>query len=227
MLSLKSREKKKLDQKEQKTAFARNWTRVWGVPPANTIHIRSYTVRNLKYGTGYTAYRRYGVYTVIRFGPTLHICAHAHTHTHTHTHTQHTHNTHTHSNNTFLSYTQGCCGRCCAAARHPRIFSRDHVRELGSKAWHVTRLPWNHSWRQAVLPHRSNAGVRLCCVCVCVCASLHACACVCACLYVCACLRMTIQDRGKSKPSLCAGTHHQAVAKSRVVQFNFWGARVW
>jgi len=71
MLSLKSREKKKLDQKEQKTAFARNRTRVWGVPPANTVHIRSYTVRNLKYGTGYTAYRGYGVYTVIRIGPTL------------------------------------------------------------------------------------------------------------------------------------------------------------
>jgi len=63
-------------------------------PPANTVHIRrfrlyirriygrpkpiySHTVTEPValsiYGTGYTAYRGYGVYTVILFGPTLRI----------------------------------------------------------------------------------------------------------------------------------------------------------
>ena len=73
ILGSKSHEKKEFGPKREKNAFARKLTRVWGVPPANTVHIQSYTVRNLKYGTGYTAYRGYGVYTVIRFGPTLDI----------------------------------------------------------------------------------------------------------------------------------------------------------
>jgi len=46
-----------------------------------TVGQNPYTVIRLRnrwlsviYGTGYTAYRGYGVYTVIRFGPTLLFC---------------------------------------------------------------------------------------------------------------------------------------------------------
>jgi len=72
MLSSKSREKKKVDQKEQ-SRFCKELNPSLG---CTTCKYGPYTViygQNLKYGTGYTAYRGYGVYTVIRFGPTLYI----------------------------------------------------------------------------------------------------------------------------------------------------------
>ena len=71
MLSSKSREKKKKWTKKSKNRFCKELNPSLGYTTKNTVHIRSYTVRNLKYGTGDTAYRGYGVYTVIRFGPTL------------------------------------------------------------------------------------------------------------------------------------------------------------
>jgi hypothetical protein len=43
-----------------------------GPNPYTVIRLRNWRL-SVIYGTGYTAYRGYGVYTVIRFGPTLHI----------------------------------------------------------------------------------------------------------------------------------------------------------